>query len=101
MVGRTSIKERNLGNYRKNGADLHGGTAMRLACPQERLDGLPISEVKLNLDCRDEIIPILRGLQHLYEDVPLRQELLSLVGKDINKTSSRKHGRRGLNYWEI
>jgi IS5 family transposase len=24
-----------------------------------------------------------------------------LVGKDVNKTSSRKHGRRGLNYWEI
>jgi len=74
---------------------------MRLALPEERLDRPSISEVKLNVDCRDEIIPILRGLQHLYEDVPLRQGLLRLVGKDINKTSSRKHGRRGLNYWEI
>ena len=74
---------------------------MRLACPQERLDCLPIVEVKLNLDCRDEIIPILRGLQHLYADAELRRELLRLVGKDVNETSSRKHGRRGLNYWEI
>ena len=74
---------------------------MRLACPQQRLDCLPISAVKLNLNCRDEIIPILRALQHVYGDASLRQELLSLVGKDVNKTSSRKRGRRGMNYWEI
>jgi hypothetical protein len=34
---------------------------MRLACPEARLDCLPIGEVKLNLECRDEIIPILRA----------------------------------------
>jgi transposase, IS5 family len=85
----------------KKGVDLHGETGMRLACPEQRLDGLPISEVTLNLNCRDEIIPILRGLQHLYGNAQLRRELLALVGKDINKDSSRKHGRRGLTYWEI
>src|SRR5438477_8458662 len=74
---------------------------MRLACPEERLDCLPISEVKLNLPCRDEIIPILRALQHVYGDAPLRRELLGLVGKDINQGRSRKRGRRGMNYWEI
>ena len=74
---------------------------MRLACPEERLDCLPISDVKLNLECRDEIIPILRALQHLYAAESLRRELLALVGKDVNGDTSRKHGRRGLNYWEI
>lgn len=74
---------------------------MRLACPEQRLDCLPISAVTLNLDCRDEIIPILRALQHLYGNSQLRRELLVLVGKDINQSTSRKHGRRGLNYWEI
>jgi hypothetical protein len=74
---------------------------MRLACPEGRLDCLPIAEVKLNLDCRDEIIPILRALQELYQNVPLRQELLRLVGADVNETTSRKRGRRGLNYWEV
>jgi len=74
---------------------------MRWACPPERLDCLPIPEVKLNLECRDEIIPILRALQHVYADVSLRQGLLRLVGKDINATSNRKCGRRGLSYWEI
>lgn len=74
---------------------------MRLACPEQRLDCLPISAVTLNLDCRDEIIPILRALQHLYGTIQLRRELLALVGKDVNKATSRKHGRRGMNYWEI
>lgn len=74
---------------------------MRLALPQERLDCLPIPEVPLNLNCRDEIIPILRALQHLYGNGPLRRELVALVGKDVNQTTSRKQGRRGLSYWEI
>lgn len=74
---------------------------MRLACPEQRLDCFPIGDVSLNLDCRDEIIPILRSLQHLYGDAALRRRLLGLVGKDVNGTTSRKHGRRGMNYWEI
>ena len=74
---------------------------MRLACPEPRLDSLPIAGVKLNLNCRDEIIPILRALQHVYEDAALRRELLRLVGRDVNQGTSRKLGRRGLNYWEI
>ena len=74
---------------------------MRLARPQERLDCLPVPQVKLNLSCRDEIVPILRALQHVYEDSELRGELLRVVGKDVNQGTSRKRGRRGLNYWEI
>ena len=74
---------------------------MRLPCPEQRLDCLPISAVTLNLAGRDEIIPILRALQLLYADAPMRRELLGLVGKDVNQSTSRKSGRRGLNYWEI
>jgi hypothetical protein len=74
---------------------------MRLACPEQRLDCLPISAVTLNLECRDEIIPILRALQHVYGDPSLRQEILRVVGKDVNQDTSRKRGRRGMNYWEI
>jgi IS5 family transposase len=74
---------------------------MRLPGPEARLDCLPINIVPLNLNCRDEIIPILRALQHLYGDTPSRRELLRLVGKDVNDRTSRKLGRRGMNYWEI
>jgi transposase, IS5 family len=74
---------------------------MRLRCPDPRLDCLPIADVQLNLRCRDEIIPILRALQHVYADAALRGQLLTLVGKDVNGTTSRAVGRRGMNYWEI
>ena len=74
---------------------------MRLACPEERLDSLPIAQVNLNLNCRDEIIPILRALQQVYANAALRDELLQLVGQDVNQRTSRQRGRRGLNYWEI
>lgn len=74
---------------------------MRLVYPQPRLDCPPIAAVPLNLQCRDELIPILRALQHLYEQAPLREELLTLVGQDVNKSTSSRHGRRGMNYWEI
>jgi hypothetical protein len=74
---------------------------MRLAYPEQRLDCLPIVQVKLNLNCRDEIIPILRSLQHIYGDAELRDAILRLVGKDVNQGTSRKRGRRGMNYWEI
>jgi len=35
---------------------------------QHRFDNSPIANVTLNLECRDEIVPILFGLQHLYSD---------------------------------
>lgn len=36
-----------------------------------------------------------------YADAPLRRKLLALVGKDVNGSTDRKRGRRGMNYWEI
>ncbi len=69
--------------------------------PQLRLDCPPIEAVPLNTNCRDEIIPILRALQHVYGDQQLRGEILGLVGKDVNGSTSPKHGRPGLDYWPI
>lgn len=74
---------------------------MRSSCPPARLDALPISEVTLNLQCRDELIPLLHALQHVYGHPSLRTEILRLVGNDVNSDTSPMHGRRGMNYWEI
>lgn len=68
---------------------------------QPRLDCPEVGRVELNLKCRDEIIPILRALQHVYEDTSLRRELLDLVGKDVSGGCNRKLGRTGLDYWSI
>jgi transposase, IS5 family len=69
--------------------------------PQPRLDCPAVEQVKLNLNCRDEIVPILRALQHIYSDSKLRRDILDLVGTDVNRETSNEHGRPGMNYWQI
>src|SRR5438876_2770640 len=102
IVSQTSMKVKKSWKFQHGAAHLHGGIAMRLAFdPQRRLDGPPIEEVKLNLNCRDEIIPILRSLQHIYSDSQLRRQILDLVGDDVNPETSNELGRPGMDYWQI
>lgn len=68
---------------------------------QGRLDCEPIQDVSLNLECRDEIIPVLYALQHIYQNPHIRDEVLKLVGDDVNSDTSSDRGREGLSYWEI
>lgn len=68
---------------------------------QQRLDCQPIVQVKLNLGCRDEIIPILMALQHIYAQPTLRDQICRAIAADVNEDSSGKLGRRGMDYWPI
>lgn len=68
---------------------------------QLRLDVPSVADVQLNLKCRDEIIPILAALQHVYSKPPLRDQILKLVAADVNLTSFPDRGREGLDYWHI
>ena len=68
---------------------------------QLRMDCLPIKEVALNFECRHEIIPLLAGLQHLYSELLLREQLTGLIAKDINSDTRTDIGREGFNYWQI
>ena len=75
---------------------------MRVAFPsQTTLDVMPISLVPLNTDSRDEMVPILAALQHLYADAAARDDILALIAKDVNGASDQTQGRPGLSYWEI
>ena len=68
---------------------------------QQQLDRHTISNLPLNLGCRDEIIPILAALKHIYAQPKLREEILRAVARDINRDSDRKRGRKGMDYWPI
>ena len=41
--------------------------------PQRQLDCPAVDQIVLNLNCRDEIIPILRSLQYVYQDTALHR----------------------------
>ena len=68
---------------------------------QQRLDCRSISDVELNLNCRDEIVPILRAIQHIYVQPKLRKQILDLIAEDVNQNSSEELGRPGMDYWQI
>ena len=68
---------------------------------QLRFDVPSALNVELDFECRDEIIPILRSLQHIYSCPQLRDACLKLVGQDVNRDSRDDCGREGLDYWEI
>ena len=68
---------------------------------QTRLDCRTVSEVQLNLECRDEIVPILWALQHIYSTPDLRDEILDHVARDVNDGSKDDCGREGMDYWQI
>ena len=55
---------------------------------QRRLDCPPVTNVPLNLNCRNETIPILRGLQHIYSRPALRDSILRAIARDVNGKSS-------------
>ena len=66
----------------------------RLGCPS-------VAAVELNAGCRDEIIPILCALQHIYSQPALRDEILRAVAADVSRKTSRRRGRQGMDYWSI
>ena len=68
---------------------------------QGRLDCSSVPNVQLNLDCRDEIVPILAALKHIYSQPEVRDSILDAVAEDVNGTSSANRGRKGMDYWQI
>ena len=68
---------------------------------QQRLDCRSVLGVELNLNCRDEIVPILRALQHVYSQPKLRKEFFDLIRQDVNRDASPELGRQGMDYWQI
>jgi hypothetical protein len=68
---------------------------------QRRLDCKGPKNIILNFECRHEIIPILSGLQHIYSQPALRDDILKLIAKDVNEKSRDDCGRRGMDYWQI
>ncbi|RLB76654.1 MAG: ISNCY family transposase, partial [Deltaproteobacteria bacterium] len=69
--------------------------------PQITFGTVPVSNIKFDIFCRHEIVPILMALQHLYFNKPVLNEILELIKKDIVGDKNEKLGCSGMHYWEI
>lgn len=61
----------------------------------------PIAALQLNLQCRDEIIPVLAALQHIYLDGDLRRKVTGFVAADVSDDTRRDTGRPGFDDWQV
>lgn len=68
---------------------------------QFRFGATPIAALQLNLNCRDEIVPVLAALRHVYLDHSLRSRLTKLVAADVSDDTRRDTGRPGLDDWQV
>lgn len=75
---------------------------MRIPHQKQLYLGCPsVTQVSLNHNCRDRMIPILRGLQYLYSQPKIRQQALDLITQDVVRESDAKRGRPGMTLWQI
>lgn len=69
--------------------------------PQMMIGEVDISHIKFDPRSRDDIPKILRGLQHLYMNETLRQEIFSLLETDLAPNVDKSTGRPGMPLWNI
>jgi transposase, IS5 family len=67
---------------------------------QTTLGITPINEVKFPLRSRDELPPVLMGLQHIFITPELNEKVFALLEKKIIQ-GKKKTGRKGMDLWHI
>lgn len=68
---------------------------------QMQLGEIDISAIKFDPKSRDDIPQLLEGLQYLYMNAPIRDEIFKLLEKYIAPTVNKKNGRPGMEMWKI
>ena len=69
--------------------------------PQRQLGETDIAQIQFNPKSRDDIPPLLRGLQYLYVTPALREEVFAILEEVIPKAVDRGLGRPGMGLWKI
>jgi len=62
---------------------------------------IDIKDIHIELDTRDEIPQLLRGLQHLYANEETRHEIFNILNDMIPEHIDRNNGRSGMDLWNI
>lgn len=60
-----------------------------------------ISKIKFDLHSRDEIPKLLIGLQHIYCNRQIREDVFTILKKIVPVGTSRHTGRPGMDMWKI
>jgi len=66
-----------------------------------KLGEIAISAIKINLKSRDDIPPLLLGLQHIYTNADLRDAVFKILEANILIDIDPQNGRPGMDLWTI
>jgi len=66
-----------------------------------KLGEIPISKIEINLKSRDDIPPLLLGLQHIYTTPDLREAVFEILEEKISPDTDHQNGRPGMDLWKI
>lgn len=80
---------------------LMGETMRAVQNSQMQIGEVDVSQIKFDPKSRDDIPKILRGLQHLYMNLPLRTKIFELLEAEISPKVSKRNGRPGMELWKI
>ena len=69
--------------------------------PQIQLGEVDIPQIQWDKKSRDEMPQVLRGLQYIYINQPIRDEIFQLLEKQIAPHVNKKNGRPGMELWKI
>jgi transposase, IS5 family len=68
---------------------------------QLKIGQVDICNIPVDLYCRDEIPQILLGLQAIYSNKAVRDQVFSILSEIIPKNVDTKNGRPGMDLWKI
>ena len=75
---------------------------MRVAQNDQMIFGeIDVCKIVFDLKSRDDIPKILRGLQALYTNIPVRTAIFELLQKKLSPQVSKTNGRPGMTLWNI
>jgi hypothetical protein len=68
---------------------------------QMQLGEINIENIQFDPKSRDDIPQILKGLQWIYINIPVREEIFKLLETEIQPEADNNTGRPGMDYWKI
>lgn len=68
---------------------------------QTQMGQIDIKDIRIELNTRDEIPQLLRGLQYMYTDETIRQQIFKVLIDMIPENIDANNGRTGMDLWKI
>jgi hypothetical protein len=69
--------------------------------PQMQIGEVDISQIKFDPKSRDDIPKVLKGLQYIYCNSAIRDEIFNFLDKHIASKINKNNGRPGMDLWTI